>query len=50
MSYYNYNDANNAQINTNHLKIIQKCIRVTWKKNIHELSSSNNIFVKNIPI
>ena len=50
VSFYNHTDASSAQSSTNHLKILQKCIRVTWKKNIHELSPANNIFVKNIPV
>jgi len=48
LSYYNLKDAENAKINCNHKVILQNQIRVTWKKNIRELSSENNIFVKNL--
>lgn len=49
VSYYNYNDALNAKNSANHAVIFSKPIRVTWKKNIHELSPDNNVFVKNLP-
>jgi len=49
VSYYNMTDAKNAKIGNNHLVILQKPIRITWKKSIKELSQDLNLFVKNVP-
>ena len=49
VSYYNVNDAKNAKLQANHTAILKRPIRITWKKQIKDMSSESNIFVKNIP-
>lgn len=49
VTYYQKADAEKARAATNHEVILQNHIRVTFKKNIKELSTEANIFVKNIP-
>jgi polyadenylate-binding protein len=48
LSYYNIRDAENAKTNSNHEYILSNPIRVTWKKNLRELSTEFNIFIKNL--
>lgn len=48
MSYYSVRDAENAKTNSNHEYILSNPIRVTWKKNLKELSTEFNIFIKNL--
>ena len=54
VSYYNVTDgiflilAKNAKQATNHSIILTKPIRISWKKHLKEMSSENNIFVKNV--
>lgn len=49
VTYYQKADAEKARTATNHEIILQNRIRVTFKKNIKELASEANIFVKNVP-
>lgn len=49
VSYYNVTDAKNAKNGNNHLVILTKPIRITWKKSIKELAQDLNLFVKNVP-
>lgn len=49
VSYYNVSDAKNAKVGNNHLVILTKPIRITWKKTIKELAQDLNLFVKNVP-
>jgi len=48
LSYYNLKDAETAKNNSNHEYILSNPIRVTWKKNIKELSKESNIHIKNL--
>lgn len=48
VSYYNLQDAKTAKLQANHIAILKRPIRITWKKQIKDMSAENNIFVKNI--
>jgi len=48
VSYYNLKDAENAKNLSNHDKILNNPMRVTWKKNVREMNPEANVFVKNL--
>lgn len=50
ITFYKKDDAERARQNTNHLKILEKTIRVSlYKQNFQEQSENQNLFVKNVP-
>jgi RNA recognition motif-containing protein len=49
VTYGNQEEAERAKNQANHMRIVNKPIRIAWKKNIREISPENNLFVKQIP-